>query len=102
MEATGSRQEAGVMPTTYPEVPLVGPADRADPATDPSLGEGGWKALVMTEAVPKKKAAWNTWNPNDPRLTPERDAGDPGFAINWYWAFHLRRWWRLRHSSPRS
>jgi hypothetical protein len=96
------------MPTAYPEIPPVGRAERAAPATDPSLTEGVWKTLVVMEAgsTPNagstKKAARNAWNPDDPRLTPERDTGNPGFTINWFWVFHPRQWWRLWRDAPRS
>ncbi len=96
------------MPTTRPEVPPVGRAERGVSATDPSITVGIWKTLVMTEAGsnqkagPKKKAAWNAWNPDDPRLTTEKDTERPGFTINWFWTFDPRRWWRLWRDSRRS
>jgi hypothetical protein len=96
------------MPTTRPEVPPVGRAERAVPSADPSITVGIWKSLVMTEAgssqkaAPKKKSAWNAWNPDDPRLTPEKDTGKPLFAANGFWAFDPRRWWRLWRESRRS
>jgi hypothetical protein len=91
-----------VVTTPHPEIPSIGRADSADLAKDPSPTVGKWKALVMTEAGAEKRAAWSIWNPDDPRLTPEKDTGNPGITINWYWMFHPRQWWRVWRGSRRS
>ena len=41
----------------------------------------------------------NSWNPDDLRLVLEKDNGNFGWAVNWYWVVHPRKWWGLWRAS---